>query len=52
MAWFIDHYAIIITILFGLSEVLAAIPGVESSAVYQLIYGILKSAKNFVRTKG
>lgn len=53
LQWVMDHYSIIITVLFGLSEVLAAIPGIESGAVYQLVYGILKTLKNFaLRPKG
>lgn len=48
LAWLWDNYSVIITFLFALSEVLAMIPGIEASAVYQLVYGVLKALKRFV----
>lgn len=39
-------WTLILGILFGLSEVLAMIPSIKSSSVFQLIYNVLKSIKD------
>lgn len=39
-----DNWGIIATALFGLSEVVALIPGIKSNSVFQLIYNLIKSA--------
>jgi len=45
MAWIQENWALVITVLFGLSEVLALIPGINSNSVFQLIYNFLKTMK-------
>ena len=39
----VQWWTIAITVLFGVSEALAAIPAIKSNAVYQLIFNILKA---------
>lgn len=49
MEWLMQNYVMIITVLFGLSEALALIPGIKANSVFQLIYnfcaGILGKPK-------
>lgn len=40
---FLLWWGIIITVLFGISEALAAIPAIKANAIYQLITNILKA---------
>lgn len=42
MAWLQANWGLIVTVLFGLSEVLALVPGIKSNSVFQLIYNFLK----------
>lgn len=42
MAWLQANWAMIVTVLFGISEVLALIPGIKSNSVFQLVYNFLK----------
>lgn len=43
MAWLIANWAIIASVLLGLSEVLALIPGIKSNSIFQLIVNGLKA---------
>ncbi len=36
------NWAVIASVLWGLSEILAAIPSIESSSVFQLIFNVVK----------
>jgi hypothetical protein len=38
-----DNSAVILAVLFGVSELLANIPAVKANSVFQLIFGWLKS---------
>lgn len=38
------HWAMIVAALFGVSEVLALIPGVKANSVFQLIFNALQGA--------
>ena len=40
-----DKLVLILGVLFGLSEVLAMIPGIKSNSVFQMIYNSLKFLK-------
>lgn len=40
-----DHQAMILGVLFGVSEALSMIPGVESNGVFQLVFNFLKDHK-------
>lgn len=39
------HQGMIFGILFGLSEILALVPGVQANSVFQAIFNFLKSKK-------
>lgn len=43
MAWLSANWGLVVSILFGLSETLALIPGVQANSVFQLIFGALKT---------
>jgi len=43
MAWLQENWAMLVAVLFGISEALALIPAVKSNSVFQLIYNTLKS---------
>jgi hypothetical protein len=43
VAWMAANWALIVSVLFGLSEVLAMIPGIKANSVFQLIVSVLKS---------
>jgi hypothetical protein len=43
MIWLIENKAMILGILWGISEALAAIPSVKSNSVFELIVNSLKS---------
>lgn len=51
MAWLSANWGLIVSILFGLSEVLAQIPAVKANSVFQLIVNLLKSAKDSATPK-
>jgi uncharacterized protein (DUF983 family) len=40
---FLLWFGIIVTVLLGISEALAAIPSIKANAIYQLITNILKA---------
>ena len=48
MTWITEHYSLVITALFGLSEVLALIPGVEANSVFQLVSNLIKQAHSSI----
>lgn len=43
MSWLVANWALIVSVLLGLSEVLALIPGIQSNSVFQLIANVIKS---------
>lgn len=43
MAYIIANWAMIASVLLGVSEALALIPGIKSNSVFQLIYNFIKS---------
>lgn len=43
MEWLQNNWAVIATVLWGICEVLANVPSIKSSSVFQLIYNLLKS---------
>ena len=45
MEWVMEHWSLIVTVLFALSELLAAIPAVKANSVYQLLVQILQALK-------
>ena len=36
------HWALFATILWAISEILAAIPNIKANSVFQLVYGLVK----------
>jgi hypothetical protein len=42
MAWISENYALVISVLFGLSEVLALIPGIQANSIFQLVVSVVK----------
>lgn len=38
----IDNWAAIATVLFGISEGLAAIPAVKANSMFQMLFGLIK----------
>lgn len=44
MEFIMANKVLILSVLFGLSELLALIPGIKSNSVFQLIFNMLKSA--------
>jgi hypothetical protein len=42
MAWISTNWGLIVSVLFGVSEALALIPGIKSNSVFTLIYNGLK----------
>lgn len=40
--WLIANWAMLASVLFGLSETLALIPGIQANSVFQAIYNFLK----------
>lgn len=42
MAWVLANWSLIVSVLFGLSEVLALIPGIKANSVFQLVLNSLK----------
>jgi TctA family transporter len=45
IAFIMANKAIILGILFGISELLAAIPGIKANSIFQLIFGLLSKAQ-------
>jgi hypothetical protein len=43
ISWIQSNAAVILGLLFALSEALALIPGVDANSVFQLIYNWLKA---------
>jgi len=43
LAFIQEHWGVIAALLLALSEVLALIPGIKSSSIFQLIYNNLKA---------
>lgn len=43
MQWLIDNWAMIVAVLFGISEAIALVPGIQSNSVFQLIFNVIKS---------
>lgn len=43
MQWLIDNKLMVISVLLGLSETLALIPGIKANSVFQLTVNGLKS---------
>lgn len=43
--WLTAHWAMIMSVLFGISEALANIPGVKANSVFQAIWNVLKALK-------
>ena len=48
MAWLQANYAIVISVLFGISEILGGIEVIKANSVYQLIFGILSGLKKAI----
>ena len=44
MAMIMENKAVILGLLFALSEVLALVPGIKSNSVFQLVVNLVKSA--------
>lgn len=44
MAFIQQNWGVIATALFGVSEVLALIPGIKSNSVFQAVWNFLKAA--------
>lgn len=42
MAWLLEYWPMVVSVLFGISEALAIIPFFKSNSVFQLIYNTLK----------
>jgi len=42
MAWIIENKAIILGVLWGLSEALAAIPSIKANSIFELVVSVLK----------
>lgn len=51
MAWLQANAALVLALLFGLSETLALIPSVKSNSVFQLVASALVSLKALVSGK-
>jgi hypothetical protein len=45
MVWLYANWALIVSALFAVSELLALIPAVKSNSVFQLVYNALKGMK-------
>jgi TctA family transporter len=45
IGWITANWALILGVLFGISEALSLIPGVQANGVFQLIVNILKALK-------
>lgn len=43
MQWLIDNWAMVVAVLFGVSEALALLPWFQSNSVFQLIFNVIKS---------
>jgi hypothetical protein len=43
LAWMQTNWPVIVSVLLGLSEVLALIPGIKANSVFQLIVNGLKA---------
>lgn len=43
MDWLMLNWAMIVAVLFGISEALALIPQIKSNSVFQLIANVIKS---------
>lgn len=43
MAWLQANWALLVSVLLGLSEVLALIPSIKANSVFQLVVNALKS---------
>lgn len=43
LQWLQSNWGMVATVLFGISEALALIPGIQSNSVFQLIFNFLKS---------
>lgn len=44
----VENKVVILGVLFALSEALALIPSVKSNSVFQLVFNIIKKAKEVV----
>lgn len=49
MAWLSANWAMVVLILFGISEVLAQIPSIKSNSVFQLLMGVLDSLAKSIK---
>lgn len=45
VAWILDHWGLIVTVLFALSELLAEIPAVKANSVFQLVLQAIHALK-------
>lgn len=43
MVWLQENWALVVAVLFGVSEALALIPGIQANSVFQLIFNALKA---------
>ena len=41
------NWALIMGVLFGISESLALIPGIQSNSIFQLVYNGIKNIKKY-----
>jgi hypothetical protein len=48
MAWLQENYAVVISVLFAISELLGGIEAIKANSVYQLIFGILGGLKKAI----
>lgn len=46
MAWLQENVVLVLSVLLGLSEVLALIPVVKANSIFQLVIGILHTLKD------
>jgi MFS superfamily sulfate permease-like transporter len=51
MEFIVEHAVVILAFLLALSEILALIPSIKSSSVFQLIVAALKKIKDVVIKK-
>lgn len=42
VTWFVAHQALVYGVLFGVSEALAVIPGIQANSIFQVVYNFLK----------
>lgn len=42
IAWVTANWGLLVTVLFGLSETLALIPGIQANSVFQFLFNLIK----------